>query len=215
MPHTVNGIGTKFYGHKNQYPDNSFVTTEWFVFLLFPIFPIRSKRVFKTETSYFWGTTTKKYLVYQKLPLDWQQVFLTYLKGFGALIATVFIVLISIAIISLISMWKNNSIELIYPPTQTLIKYIPTVDFKATQDVNYNVATLDASRTSYPCVYGCVVHVNKCDIKGIVDPATGAKIYYLPVQHDYYDIIIRPKNGDRYFCDEGYAINNGFTKVKQ
>ena len=37
MTGTWKGIGTKFYGSSDQDDDDSFITTEWFVFLFLPI----------------------------------------------------------------------------------------------------------------------------------------------------------------------------------
>jgi len=75
---TWNGIGSKFYGSKDQNSDNSFVTTEWFVILFFPIIPVRTARVGFKGTTHGWRKTTNEYYILQKLSLDWQQVFSTY-----------------------------------------------------------------------------------------------------------------------------------------
>ncbi len=45
MPYSFQGIGTEFIGERDFAPDGSYVTTEWFVFLAIPVFPIRSLRV--------------------------------------------------------------------------------------------------------------------------------------------------------------------------
>jgi hypothetical protein len=43
MPRTFNGIGTAYYGATERNADGSFVTTEWFTFIL-PILPLKSFR---------------------------------------------------------------------------------------------------------------------------------------------------------------------------
>jgi hypothetical protein len=86
MAETWNGFGTKFYGSKDQYPDGSFITTEWIVILLIPVIPIGSMRVFYKGTSYEFRRTTSRYLVIQKLSLDWRQVFSTYFVTFMTLV---------------------------------------------------------------------------------------------------------------------------------
>ncbi len=44
------GIGKAYYGKKDiDQNDNSYITTEWFVFFLLPIFPIKSFRLIKTN----------------------------------------------------------------------------------------------------------------------------------------------------------------------
>lgn len=45
MPYSFQGIGTMFIGERDYAPDGSYLTTEWFVFLLIPVFPLRSLRV--------------------------------------------------------------------------------------------------------------------------------------------------------------------------
>ena len=75
---TWNGIGTKFYGSKDQWEDESFITTEWFVVLGFPVLPVRSVRVMYMGTTHGWRRTTSQYSIIQKRPLDWGQVFFIY-----------------------------------------------------------------------------------------------------------------------------------------
>ena len=86
MPRLRNGMGSMFLGSNNQYPDRSFVTTEWLVILI-PIIPVRSMRVAYFGTSHGLFRTTKEYIEIEKPSLDWQQVFTIYFL----LIATFFI----------------------------------------------------------------------------------------------------------------------------
>src|SRR5262249_40629968 len=45
VPYSFQGIGTKYYGHRAQASDGSYITTEWFTLLHFPIIPLGSYRV--------------------------------------------------------------------------------------------------------------------------------------------------------------------------
>jgi hypothetical protein len=45
MPSLFNGAGTAYYGRRKLRADGSYVTTEFFVFLYFPLVPLRSWRV--------------------------------------------------------------------------------------------------------------------------------------------------------------------------
>lgn len=98
MTGTWNGIGTKFYGCQDQYPDESFITTEWFVTLFFPILPIASYRVIYRDTLHGWGKSTSRYIIIEKLRLDWRQVFSTYF------------VAISTVIVAILTGWLVNSL---------------------------------------------------------------------------------------------------------
>ncbi|PPT08370.1 hypothetical protein CKA32_005054 [Geitlerinema sp. FC II] len=50
MPFSINGIGTTYYGRRYFLPDDSYVTTEWVIFLYFPIVPLRSLRLRSDST---------------------------------------------------------------------------------------------------------------------------------------------------------------------
>src|ERR1700680_1471858 len=45
MVGTVNGVGTAYYGCRDERPDGSYITTEFAVFADIPLWPIRSLRV--------------------------------------------------------------------------------------------------------------------------------------------------------------------------
>ena len=65
MPTSYNGIGTMFMGQRDFRPDGSYVTTEFFVVLLFPVMPLRSYRVVPLGGN--------KYRVLEQLPFHvWQ-----------------------------------------------------------------------------------------------------------------------------------------------
>jgi len=82
---TWNGLGSKFYGSKDQNFDGSFVTTEWFVLLYLPVIPLKTVRVSFAGTTNSWRKTTDRYQIIQKLSLDWQQIFSTYFISIGSI----------------------------------------------------------------------------------------------------------------------------------
>jgi len=74
MAFTFNGVGTKFHGKRDLGNDGSYVTTEWFVFLCIPVFPIRSLRVLPTgEGSEYVVYSSWKYHI-QRVALNGRQV---------------------------------------------------------------------------------------------------------------------------------------------
>jgi hypothetical protein len=87
------GVGTSYYGKKAYNPqDKSYITTEWFVLLLFPIFPIKSLRVIKmgkTESNYIVAHRhIVSYKILQRIPLKENvgQIIKTYLFTYGGLV---------------------------------------------------------------------------------------------------------------------------------
>lgn len=99
------GIGNAFYGRTDVHTsDNSYVTTEWFVLFLLPIFPLRSLRVIKVgkrETSYIVARTASvSYRILGQIPIknNIKQIVTTYLFTYGIIglfIASWFLVNIS------------------------------------------------------------------------------------------------------------------------
>jgi ABC-type sulfate transport system permease component len=53
-----------------------------------------------------------------------------------------------------------------------------------------------------------------CSIKGNVNKK-GQRIYHLPGQENYADIVITAEKGERYFCSEEEAVNAGWRKAKR
>jgi len=78
MTGTWKGIGTKFYGSTDQNEDDSFITTEWIVFLFFPFIPLGSYRVIYGGTDRSIRGSTNHYLILKKLGLQWAQVLFIY-----------------------------------------------------------------------------------------------------------------------------------------
>lgn len=83
MAFSINGIGTTWYGQRDFRPDGTYLTTEWFAVLFFPVIPLRSLRM-----KY---TGEKMYAIYEVSFPNWKQVLYTY--GFVAfMIAWVYFV---------------------------------------------------------------------------------------------------------------------------
>lgn len=95
MAFTFNGIGTTYYGKKKFEPDDSCVTTKWFVILFFPITPIESARVRFLSSS--------SLEIVQKFPIDRIQVLFTRIYA--------------IFIISWIIYFTNKNISLVEKAT--------------------------------------------------------------------------------------------------
>ncbi|MGB8167518.1 MAG: hypothetical protein WCF18_08495 [Chthoniobacteraceae bacterium] len=72
MASSINGCGTTYYGERDYWPDGSYITTEWVVFLYLPLIPIRSFRLrFVVEMD---GGTEKQFVVYEKTRPNLKQV---------------------------------------------------------------------------------------------------------------------------------------------
>ena len=53
----------------------------------------------------------------------------------------------------------------------------------------------------------------ECLIKGNISISTGKKLYHLPGMEDYESTRISPGKGERWFCSESEAIDNGWRKA--
>jgi hypothetical protein len=53
-----------------------------------------------------------------------------------------------------------------------------------------------------------------CDIKGNISLRKGERIYHLPGQKWYGKTVISPEKGERWFCTEEEAEENGWRKSK-
>lgn len=65
------------------------------------------------------------------------------------------------------------------------------------------------------CPEGCAVHLPGCDIKGNISIKRRERIYHLPGQQNYDDTKIAPEYGERWFCTEEEAEENGWRKAKR
>jgi hypothetical protein len=80
MATSINGIGTRYYGASSPGMDGSVITTKWFAFIFIPIVPLSSFRVIretKGDKFLIFGYSSA-YLIVEKLPIQWKQVFKTY-----------------------------------------------------------------------------------------------------------------------------------------
>jgi hypothetical protein len=65
------------------------------------------------------------------------------------------------------------------------------------------------------CPNGCDYHKSGCDIKGNISFDTQEKIYHIPGGYFYDSTTINPAYGERWFCTEEEARNNGWRKSQQ
>jgi|SRR6267143_4551935 len=78
---TLNGIGAFYYGKRDFGDDGSYITTEWFVLVFFPIVPLRSVRVIDLGISLGAGWLpgiTQNYQVLKVHNTCWRQVWCIY-----------------------------------------------------------------------------------------------------------------------------------------
>lgn len=80
MAFTFNGIGTTYYGKDKVNKDQSYITTEWFVFFYLPVIPLRSYRLLPNQAadSNIIVYNKSSFLILEKLPIQWSQVLFTY-----------------------------------------------------------------------------------------------------------------------------------------
>lgn len=84
MPKSYNGIGTTFMGQREFRLDGSYITTEFFIFLLFPILPLRSYRVIPLGRN--------KYRLLEQLPWDRRQALSLQGTAFASILLPVIFV---------------------------------------------------------------------------------------------------------------------------
>ncbi|MGB3293894.1 MAG: cold shock domain-containing protein, partial [Phormidesmis sp.] len=53
----------------------------------------------------------------------------------------------------------------------------------------------------------------ECTIKGNISIASGNRVYHLPGMEDYETTVISPEKGERWFCTEAEAIEDGWNKA--
>jgi hypothetical protein len=73
------------------------------------------------------------------------------------------------------------------------------------------IARQQIEQANDACPRGCEVPPPGCTIKGNVSIG-GNKIYHLQSQASWSGIRIQIERGERWFCNEQEAINNGFRK---
>ena len=79
MPFTFNGIGTTLYGKREFRPDGSYITTEWFVGIYIPLWPLESMRIVPTGKNKYYGVyRSSGYVVLERTKLNVRQVLSVY-----------------------------------------------------------------------------------------------------------------------------------------
>jgi len=64
----------------------------------------------------------------------------------------------------------------------------------------------------HPCPNGCAAPLPDCRVKGDVDQPTRARLYYLPGDAVYDAVTVDADLGERWFCNEEDAQQNGWTR---
>lgn len=73
------------------------------------------------------------------------------------------------------------------------------------------VAQEQVRQSREACPQGCEEPLPGCEIKGNIS-AKGNRFYHLPGGKYYNGIIVQPEKGERWFCTEAEAVDNGFVK---
>jgi len=63
------------------------------------------------------------------------------------------------------------------------------------------------------CPEGCMIQTAGCLVKGNIN-AQQDKIYHLPGSDEYYDVVVNPSKGERWFCTIREAIQNGWRPAR-
>ena len=89
---TFNGIGTTLYGKSEEFPDGSFISTEWFVFANIPIIPLSSYRVYEALPVERSLTSSRTEYQLKKIPIYWKQVLKIFAFVWGSILGLVLLV---------------------------------------------------------------------------------------------------------------------------
>lgn len=81
-------------------------------------------------------------------------------------------------------------------------------------DTNQYAPSLSTGNSS-KCPYGCSIPPAGCNIKANISFETGEKIFHVPGQKYYLQTKINPDYGERWFCTQQEAINNGWRKSRE
>jgi hypothetical protein len=84
MPSSFQGFGTTFYGKRDFGRDGSYITTEWMIVGMIPVYPVRSLRVIEGDFHSVAFGTKQTYTVIHELPIQWRQV--SFVWGFVLLL---------------------------------------------------------------------------------------------------------------------------------
>jgi hypothetical protein len=61
MPKSIYGFGTRYYGERDYRKDGSYLTTNFFCLLFFPIFPLHTVRVIPDPKNTEWSLVGENY----------------------------------------------------------------------------------------------------------------------------------------------------------
>ena len=87
MPYSINGFGTTYYGHREEEPDRSYITTCWITAIFLPLVPIGSYRIWPSnESSRFTIVGVPGEYLVRRTPLNLRQIANVYLVFYGWLI---------------------------------------------------------------------------------------------------------------------------------
>ena len=78
-----------------------------------------------------------------------------------------------------------------------------------------SVSASGASTSADGCPTGCTTPPPGCVIKGNINIRTGKKIYHVPGGEHYNDVTIETEAGERWFCTEDEAEENGWRRAKK
>jgi hypothetical protein len=86
------GIARKLFGKSHyvcdeQHRIEEFQTTLWFVLLWIPIFPIGTFQIRRRFRRWWQFWASERYHVIERLPRDWEQILLTWIKTVAVLLA--------------------------------------------------------------------------------------------------------------------------------
>jgi len=86
MPKSFNGFGTRYYGERDYRKDGSYLTTNFFCILYFPVIPLHTVRVIPDPKNTEWSPVgTNYYSILEKRAPNLLQVASVYLCGFTVL----------------------------------------------------------------------------------------------------------------------------------
>ncbi len=81
----------------------------------------------------------------------------------------------------------------------------------ACEEDNAIVAQKQLQEALQGCPKGCEESQPNCQIKGNIS-AMGNKFYHWPGAKNYDGVVIQPEKGERWFCTETEAVNNGWKR---
>ena len=84
--------------------------------------------------------------------------------------------------------------------------------FTAREGIWQNVKEIK-NTSGNDCPAGCMIQTEGCLVKGNINGQQD-KIYHLPGSDEYYDVVVNPSKGERWFCTIREAIQNGWRPAR-